>query len=284
VNSVDESFRDLLSVLIFFLFIDALALGESSLGLKSKFSLLSIVFVGLLFHSSKSNSMGVQFFQSSDVLQWVLLLCGVKGSVFFLVSDGVLNGVGVDDLSDIGVGKDSSVEVISGLALGSNSVSTEDFIKGLEGRFSPDDESSEVTTRSELSQVESVDIDDFNTGEVSNSSEEGDVLVAVYEEGSSTESVSSVSELTLARSDGLGVGNSFNIFISTESLQEGNGILGLFNTFEFIVNNQRKVGNILDSVASSENKRSNSRGSEGSSNGMSPLGDIDFSVPSSPGL
>jgi len=128
-------------------------------------------------------------------------LGSVNGLVFLLVSDNALNGIGVDDLSDIGVGKDSSMEMISGLALGSNSVATEEFIKGLEGRFSPDDESSEVTTRGELSKVKSVDVGDFNTGDISNSSEESDVFIAVDEEGSSSEVVSLVSKFTLTGSD-----------------------------------------------------------------------------------
>jgi len=242
VNTRDESSGGLLSLLILFLLISALALGESSLGLDGKFSLLSVVLIGSLFHSSKSNSMGVQSFQGSNVLQRVLLLLRMKRFVFNLVSDSALDGIGVDDLSNIRVGKDGSVEVVSSLAGGTNSVVAEDFIKGLEGRFSPDDESSEVTTRSELSEVKSVNVGNFNTGEISNSSEEGDVFVAVDKEGSSSESVSLVSELTLTRLDNLSVGNSFNIFVGTESLQEGNGILGLFKTFEFIVNNQRKVG------------------------------------------
>jgi hypothetical protein len=208
----------------------------------------------------------------------------VDGSVFLLVSDSALNGVGVDDLSDIGVGKDGSVEVVSSLALGSISVSAEEFIEGLEGRFSPDDESSEVTTGGELSKVKSVDVSDFNTGEVSDGSEEGDVFIAVDEKGTSSESVSSVSELTLTSSDDLSVGNSFNIFVGTESLEESNGILGLFNTFELVVNNQRKVGDVLDSVTSGKNKRSNSGSSKSSGNSVSLLLDVDLSVPSSPGL
>jgi len=213
-----EGSGSLLVGLIFLLFISALALGETSLGLNGEFSLLSVVFVGSLFHLSKGDGVGVQLSQSINISKGVLLLLGVKGLVFLLVSDGALNGVGVDDLSDISVGKDGSVEVVSGLTLGSISVGTEEFIEGLEGRFSPDDESSEVTTGSELLKVKSVDVGDFNTGEVSNSSEEGDVFVAVDKEGTSSESVSLVSELTLTRSDNLSVGNSFNIFVSTESL------------------------------------------------------------------
>jgi len=213
-----ESSGSLLVGLVSLLFISALALGETSLGLNGEFSLLSVVFVGSLFHLSKGNGVGVQSFHSDGTLQGVLLLDVVKGLVFLLVSDGALDGVGVDDLSDISVGKDGSVEVVSSLTLSGISVSTEKFVEGLEGGFSPDDESSEVTTGSELLKVKSVDVGDFNTGEVSNSSEEGDVFVAVDKEGTSSESVSLVSELTLTRSNNLSVGNSFNIFVSTESL------------------------------------------------------------------
>jgi len=208
----------------------------------------------------------------------------VKGLVFLLVSDSALDGIGVDDLSDIGVGKDGSVEMVSSLALGSVSVATEEFIKSLEGRFSPDDESSEVTTGSELLKVKSVDVGDFNTGEVSNSSEEGDVFVAVNKEGTSSESVSLVSHLTLTSSDGLGVGNSFNIFVGTDSLQESNGILSLFDTFDLVIDNQRKHGDVLDSVTSGEDKRSDGGSSKSSGNGVSLLLDVDLSVESSPGL
>ena len=148
MDTSHESLRSSLSGLVGLLFFSSHRLEESSLGLKSKFSSLSVIFVGLLFHSLKGDGMGVQFLQSSEVLQWVLLLLRVEGSVFLLVSNNRLDGIGVDDLGNIGVSQDSSVEVISALGLTGVSVGTEDLIKGLEGRFSPDDESSEVTTGS----------------------------------------------------------------------------------------------------------------------------------------
>ena len=109
-------------------------------------------------------------------------------------------------------------------------------------------EITEVTTWSQLSQVKSVDVADFNSWDVSNSSEEGDVLVVVDKEGTFTESVSSVSELSFTSSDGLGVGDSFDVFVSTESLQEGDNISGLFDTFDLIIDNQWKVGDSANSV------------------------------------
>jgi hypothetical protein len=258
--------------------------GDTSLVLKSEFSLGLVVGVGLLFHSSEGGSVGVQGILGSEVSQGVLLLDGVEDLVLSLGSDDGLDGIGVDDLGNIGVSQDSSVEVISALFLASDSVRTEDLVEGLEGSFSPDDESTEVTTGSQLSEVKSVDVGDFNTGDVSDSSDEGGVFIVVDEKRTSSEIVSSVSELTLTSSDGLGGSNSFNIFESTESLQEGNDVSGLFNTFDLVINDQRKVGDVVNSVTSGEDKGSDSGGSQSGGNGVSLLLDVDLSVPSSPGL
>lgn len=272
------------SGLLLLLFISRSTSTDTSLVLKSEFSLGSVVFVGLLFHSSEGGSMGVKGISGSVVGQGVLLLDSVEDSVFSLVSDGALDGIGVDDLGNIGVSQDGSVEVISALFLSSKSVASEDVVEGLESRFSPDDESTEVTTGGELSEVKSVDVGDFNTGDVSDGSDEGGVFIVVDEKGTSSESVSSVSELTLTSSDGSGVGDSFNIFVGTESLQESNNVSGLFNTFDLVINDQRKVGDVVDSVTSGENEGSDSGGSQSGGNGVSLLLDVDLSVPSSPGL
>jgi len=88
-------------------------LGETSLGLEGKLSLVFVVFVGLLFHSSDGVNVGVEDFHGTDVLQWVLLLSGVEGLVGLLVSQSALDGIGVDDLGDVGVGQDGSVEVVA---------------------------------------------------------------------------------------------------------------------------------------------------------------------------
>lgn len=280
----DESSGDLLSGLVFLLLISSLGLGDTSLGLKSEFSSLLVVFVGLSVHSSQDVVVGVQSFHSSGVVQWVLLLLGVEGLVFSSASDSSLDGIGVDDLGNVGVGEGGSVQVVAALFLTSESVRTEDLVKGSESGFRPDDESAEVTTGGELLKVKSVDVADFNTGDVSDSSDEGDVFVVVNKERTSSESVSLVSELTLTSSDGLGVFNSFDIFVGTESLQQGNGISGLFNTFDLIFDDQRKVGDVGDSVASSHDEGSDGGSSKSSSNGVSLLLDVDLSVPSSPGL
>jgi len=284
VDARMESSRSLLSLAVSLLFVSGLRLEEASLGLNGEFSLLFVVLVCFLVHSLKSGQVGVQVFQRFGILQRISLLVKVMSLVFSAVSDSSLNGIGVDDSSNIRVGQDSLVKVISALLLRSQSVRSEDLVKRSEGRFSPDDESSEMSTRSQLSKVKSVNVRDFNTRDVSNSSDEVDVFITVDEKRASSKSVSSVSELALTSSDDLGVGNSFNILISTESSKESNSFLGFFNAFDLVINNQRKVWNVLDSVASSEDERSDSGSSKSSSNSMSLLLDVNFSVPSSPGL
>jgi hypothetical protein len=284
LDTSDESSGSRSSGLLFLLFFSGSTSGDTSLVLKSEFSLGLVVGVGLLFHSSEGGSVGVKGVLGGVVGQGVLLLDAVKSLVGSLVSDDGLDGIGVDDLGNIGVSQDGSVEVISALFLTSDSVRAEDLVEGLEGSFSPDDESTEVTTGSQLSEVKSVDVGDFNTGDVSDSSDEGGVFIVVDEKGTSSEIVSSVSELTLTSSDGLGGGDSFNIFESTESLQEGNDVSGLFNTFDLVIDDQRKVGDVVNSVTSGEDEGSDGGGSQSGGNGVSLLLDVNLSVPSSPGL
>lgn len=97
-------------------------------------------------------------------------------------------------------------------------------------------------------------------------------------------SESSVPQLSFTSSQLLALHNSQYVIIDSESLQEGNGFLGLFNGFEFVINNKGEFGYLLNLVASGQDERSASTGSNGGSGGMSPLLDVDLTVPSSPGL
>jgi hypothetical protein len=122
------------------------------------------------------------------------------------------------------------------------------------------------------------------TRNVSEGSGEGDVLISVNDEGTSSELISSVSDLSLTSSDGLGVNNLEDIIVSTDCLEEGNSLLGLFDFLEGIIEDVRELLNVRDSVSSSKNERDNSGGSESGGDGVSLLLGIDSSVDSSVGL
>lgn len=134
------------------------------------------------------------------------------------------------------------------------SVGTEDMVQGLEGRFGPDDQSTEGSTWGQLFKVESVDVVDFNSGDVSDSLEELDVLVGIDEEGSSTDSVSSVSDLATTSSEGLGVGNTFNVLLKSEELQEVHDLFGLLEGFDSVVDDEWELTDIVDSVTTGKDQ------------------------------
>jgi hypothetical protein len=167
-----------------------------------------------------------------------------------------LDLVGVDDSGEVSAVHDVAVEDIATLFDVSSAVVAEDTVECLEGILGPDDEATEVTTRGELEEVKSVNVDEVNTGEVSGGSLDALVLLTVDDQGASAENVSGVSQLTVASSDFLGISGSLDVFTSTNVLEGGEEGLGGVNVEG--VNNEGKLGDIQDFVTSGKNERSNS--------------------------
>ena len=167
-----------------------------------------------------------------------------------------LDLVGVDDSGEVSAVHDVAVEDIATLFDVSSAVVAEDTVECLEGILGPDDEATEVTTRGELEEVKSVNVDEVNTGEVSGGSLDALVLLTVDDQGASAENVSGVSQLTVASSDFLGISGSLDVFTSTNVLEGGEEGLGGVNVEG--VNNEGKLGDIQDFVTSGKNEGSNS--------------------------
>lgn len=161
--------------------------------------------------------------------QRISLLNVVGDGVLLLVSDGSLDFVGVDDSSQIWVGDFVSWEDVSLFLFSSEFVGSENVVEFLEGIFSPDDESSDVSSWGKLEKVKSADVSDFNTWDVSQGLEEWDVLSTVDDQWSSSGSVSSVSELSSSGSDSFGIDDLLNVVPGTNEFQESDGFSGSFD-------------------------------------------------------
>ena len=88
-----------------------------------------------------------------------------------------------------------------------------------------------------------------NTGDVSQSAEKDSGLVVDNEERTSSELVSSVSLLSLTSSDGSGLDATFNIFVGAESLEEGNGVLGLGDLSSEVIKNKRELRDLKNAMS-----------------------------------
>lgn len=131
-----------------------------------------------------------------------------------------------------------------------------------------------------MEKVKAVDIDEFNTRDVSESLNHWGLLV-VDDQGASSLDVSSVPELTLSTSDLLRFLHSLNIRVCAESLEDLNCLRSLLNVEDrFVAENKWDFRDSSNSVSSGHNQSSRSAGSECGNNSKSSLVLVDLSVPS----
>jgi len=268
--------------------------GSGSLGvllggsLSSLLKEISSLLSSLLRLGNRSSDVGgssrVKSDSSSSVSERVQLgsglAVGLSGNV-----DSVLDFLRVDESVDIGVGHDGSWESVVDLGLRLLGLSSVDRVQLLKSISGPDDESSEVSSWGELKNIESVNIAEFNSWQVSQSLDHGAVICVVNNQRSSSLSVSSVSGFSLTVSKGHGLNNLLNIGVSIEGLEESNSLGGFVDSVNgLVVNNQRNFRNIINVVSSGHNQSGNSRSSNGRNHSVSLLVDVNSSVPSSPGL
>lgn len=133
-------------------------------------------------------------------------------------------------------------------------VSSEDVVQLFEGRFSPDDESSDVSSGGKLKKVESADVSDFNSGNVSQSFNERDIGSAVDNERSSSASVSSVSKFSSSGSNFNSINDFLNISPGSNISEESGGLFSSFDLLSGISNDQGEFGDVVDSVSSGLDK------------------------------
>lgn len=158
-----------------------------------------------------------------------------------------------------------------------------DRVEGSNGRLGPDDESTNVTTRGELEEVEGLDGAGLDTGDVLESPDDTLVL-GVNDEGTPPLPVPPVPHLTLTGPDLPRVGNLGDVGVGSDSLEELDGSLGLLSGLDGRREDEGDLLDLLDPVASGEDKGGESRGSEGRSNGVSSLVLVHLDVPLPPGL
>lgn len=122
---------------------------------------------------------------------------------------------------------------------------SEDGIELFECRFGPDDKSSNVSSRSEGEEIQSVNMTEFNTRNVSEglndlgSSLGAFLFFVVNNKRALLLDISSSSSFSFTRSKVAGFFDSFNISKSSNSFQEFDSILCLSNGSNFSISNDK---------------------------------------------
>jgi hypothetical protein len=237
---------------------------------------------GLLLGGALSLVGRVESLHKSVVLEGVLLLFVVENDVGLDLSELGLNLIGVDDSGEVSDVHAASGELISTLLDTLDTVGTENVVEGLESVLGEDDESAEVTTGSKLEEVKSVHVADINAGQVASSSLHGGVGIAVDDERTLAEHEAGVPHLGLTSASALLGASAEQVSGSASILERGEEVLGALNVE--VVNNEGKLGDIIDSVTTGLDEGSAGGGSQSRGDGVSVLVDVGLSVPSSPDL
>ena len=216
-------------------------LGGLAIFLDVSLSCLGSFLLLLLLVGASNLVEGIESVHEGMIVERVLLGDVLDDGSLNLAELG-LNLVRVDDSSEISAVHHISVEDIATLLDVSSSVVSEDTVEGLEGVLGPDNKSAEVTTRGELEEVKSVNVDKGDTGEVSGGSLHILVLLTIDNQRSTSEDISGVSEFALASSHLLGVSGSLHVFASTDALEGLEESLSGVNVER--LNNQGKLGNV----------------------------------------
>jgi hypothetical protein len=117
-----------------------------------------------------------------------------------------------------------------------------------------------MSTRGELEEVKTTNVNEFKTGQVTESLDET-VIFVVDDKGTTTLSVTTVTELTLTGTELTRVGDLDDIRVSVQRLEESNGFLGLGQLLNGVSNNKRNFLNLLNTMTTSHNQRGESRSS-----------------------
>jgi hypothetical protein len=258
--------------------------GEFALLLQDGLSAETVLLIDLSSLQPGEGSSGVQVMQGLVITQRVALLDMMSGNIALLGTDGALNFVAVDDSADVGVGNLSAGQNVALLLDSTEPAGSEDIVEFLEGIGSPNDEPTNVSSWGQLKEIQSADVEGLHTGDVSDGTEQRDVVTLVDNKGSTSTAITSVTELAQTSSDSDSVDDLSNVGIGTNVLEELNGLLCALDTLDLVVNDERELGDLIHTMTAGLHQGQNSGGSESRSGGVPLLPDVDLAVPSPPDL
>jgi len=231
-----------------------------------------------------NNRVGVEFAESSNIPEGVLLDVG-NTFVSPPVTNGRLDLIRVDDTVEISIRKNRPRKAETVLQGSSFLVGAKEGIQSLKSIATPDNKAAEVTTGGEPEEVEAVDVEGFNTWNVTERFDKRSRFVGVHDKRTTAVAVATVTHFTSTCTQLLAVNSPLNVVIGIDLLQEVNSLASLLYVLEGLVSNNK--GNFLElgnAVATSHDQSGNGRGSQSRGDSVPLLVDVNPAVPPAPGF
>jgi hypothetical protein len=230
-----------------------------------------------------NTGIGVQLVHEASLPQGVSVDLGDLNELLSR-TDGLDDLLGANDLGEV-----SRVDLVerngpSLLQLGGVSgTSSVDGIQFLESRLGPDDKTAEMSSGSDLEKVESLNVENVNSGNVTEGTSALSILT-VNDDGAKLLLVLPVAHFSFASTSTLGSINLLNISPNVRAAKERDGLLGLAEGLDLVGNNERDLGDLVDDVPTSLEKSWDSGGGDGGADSVTLLGYVDTTMPAAEDL
>ena len=201
-----------------------------------------------------------------------------------LRSERLLDFGGVDEARHVGVADERRGELPALLDGALGVVCAVDGVELLEGALRPDDEPPEVAAWGELQEVQRVNVCDLDALDVREGAAGGAVGGVRHDEWALAADVAAVSPLTLGRADVAAGGDLLDVAVGVDELEERDGVLGLLQVAERVIDDERDLWDALDAVTAGEHERRDGGGGDGGADGEAALLLVDVAVPAAEDL
>lgn len=222
-------------------------------------------------------SVRVELQHSLDILQRILLHRCPLGGRSAGSEDG-LDFIGLEDSLKIGVGHDGSWHAESLLVC-----RAVDGVKSIESSSSPNAETSNVSTGGKFEEIEFVDGEEGNAGDVAESKRDTLILL-VNNKGAAFLDTSSVSHFSASGSEASGRFDTLDVIPGSDLSEDTDSVLSFFQGLDGVIDDKGKFGDFLNRVTFGHGESGDGGGSNGRASGITSLGHVDLAVPSAPGL
>lgn len=230
-----------------------------------------------------SGGVRVELEHGSDVGERVLFARSLGGVGGLRCVQGALDLVALHEGLEVGVLNDGAGDAPVGFGGGAGAEVAVDLVEGGKGFLSEDEESADVATWGEAEDVELVDVEGVDAGDVSEGSYDT-VVLGIHDAWSEFLDVLAVAHLTSASSHASGGVDSLDIVPSTDGLEKVDSLFGLLELLSAVADNKRDFWDVVDHVTLGHDERWDTSSSDGAGHSKSSLVDVAPFVPSPPGL
>jgi len=189
----------------------------------------------------------------------------------------------VEEFGEVGVGHFGLRQVVADFGRGALGPSAVKSVQFGDGAFRPNAESADVTAGRQVQKIQLFHVQHGDAGNIAEGFSDS-VVAVVNDARSQFHDAAPVPHLSLSGAHSLALAHLLHVRPGFQRSKNADGLFGLGDGFDAVVDDQRNFGNLLDFVTFGHDQRRNAGGGDGRRHGESLLVGVDAVMPAAPRL